>query len=182
MSQVEISYEELEQEFLKALADLGSEDLGSERGVVSTSQDDHVTARRMRLLSDGFTLYGWAHSYTRKVAQIKANPKVSVVVEYIQMDGIASVKGHPTDEPKFLELIRKKLPHRYENLVRNWSENSDRVAIKIMPKRIALFKYSDPAAGIEQGLYMLNIDEKKAYKFVGQTFSAKHSDVPAYWK
>ena len=68
MSQIEISYEDLEQEFLTALADLGSEDLGSERGVVATSQNDHVTARRMRLLSDGFTLYGWAHSDTRKVA------------------------------------------------------------------------------------------------------------------
>ena len=182
MSQIEISYEDLEQEFLTTLADLGSEDLGSERGVVATSQNDHVTARRMRLLSDGFTLYGWAHSDTRKVAQIRANPKVSVVVEYIQMDGVASVKGHPTDEPEFLELIRKKLPHRYENLVRNWSTNSDRVVLKIIPKRIALFKYSDPAAGIEQGLYMLNISERKAYRLGGQVFSADHNDVPAYWE
>ena len=181
MSQVEISYEELEQEFLKALADLGSEDLGSERGVVATSQDDHVTARRMRLLSDGFTLYGWTHRYTRKVEQIRANPKVSVVVEYIQIDGVASVKGHPTDEPKFLELFRKKLPHRYDNMVKRWKTLSDRNVIEIIPKRIAIMKYADPAAGIEQGLYMLNVDERKAYRFRDLGSSANHSDVPAYW-
>ena len=63
MSQVEISYEELEQEFIEALADLGSEDLGSERGILATSKDDHVTARRMRLLSNGLTLYGWTNRY-----------------------------------------------------------------------------------------------------------------------
>lgn len=165
MKQVELPYEELEQEFLKKLANLGSEDFGSERGVVATSKDDHVTARRMRLLSDGLTIYGWTLRSHRKVEQILANPNVSVVVEYMQIDGIGSVKGHPTDEPKFLELIRKKLPHRYDNMVKRWKTLSDRVVIEIMPKRIALSKYADPAAGIEQGVYVLNVDERKAYRF-----------------
>jgi general stress protein 26 len=165
MSQVEISYEELEQEFLMELANLGSEDLGSERGVLATSKNDHVTARRMRLLSDGLTLYGWTLRSTRKAGQIMANPKVSVVVEYIQIDGVASVKGHPTDEPKFLELIRKKLPHRYDNMVKRWKTKSDRVVIKIIPKRIALTKYADAEARIDGGLYVLNVEERKAYRF-----------------
>jgi hypothetical protein len=163
-SQVEISYEELEQEFIKELSGLGSEELGSERGIIATSKDDNVTARRMRLLSDGLTLYGWTNRHTRKANQIMANPKVSVVVEYIQIDGVSSVKGHPMDEPEFLELIRKKLPHRYENLVKGWSAASDRVVIEVIPKRIALFKYADPAAGIERGLYVLKVDERKAYR------------------
>jgi len=180
MSQVEISYEELEQEFIKELANLGSEELHSERGILATSKDDRVTARRMRLLSDGLTLYGWTNRYTRKSEQIMANPKVSVVVEYIQIDGVGSVKGHPTDEPEFLELIRKKLPDRYENLVKNWSAVSDRVVIEIKPKRIALWKYADPAAGIEEGLYILNVDERKAYRLGDQSISANHSDAPAY--
>ena len=158
MSQVEISYEELEQEFIEALADLGSEDLGSERGVVATSKDDHVTERRMRLLSYGLTLYVWTIRSSRKAEQMLANPKVSI-------DGVASVKGHPTDEPKFLELIRKKLPHRYDNMVKNWSAKSDRVVVEIKPKRIALSKYADPTAGIERGLYVLNVEERKAYRF-----------------
>jgi len=111
MSQFEMQYEELEQEFLEELADLGTEDLHSERSVVATSKDNQVTARRMRLLSDGLTLYGWTNPYTRKGEQIMANPNVSVVLEYIQIDGVASLKGHPTSEPEFLEIIRKKLPH-----------------------------------------------------------------------
>lgn len=181
MSQVKISYEELEQEFLKELAELGSEDLGTERGVLTTSKDDNVTARRMRLLSDGFTLYGWTNRYSRKSEQIMANPKVSVVVEYIQLDGVASVKGHPTDEPEFLELIRKKLPHRYENLVKNWSMASNTVVIKIVPNRIALWKYADPEAGIEEGIYVLNVAKEEAYR-IDYRMQSDTSSAPAYWE
>jgi len=166
MDQVEIPYEELEKEFIAELSELGSEDLGSERGVLATSQDDYVTARRMRLLSDGLTLYGWTLRSYRKVEQIIANPNVSVVVEYIQIDGVGSVKGHPTDEPEFLELIRRKLPHRYDNLVKRWRTKGDRVVIEIIPKRIAILKYADPEARIDGGLYVLNVDERKAYRFL----------------
>ena len=182
MGQIEIPFEPLEKEFLEALADLGSEDLGTERGILATSKDGQVTARRMRLLSDGLKLYGWTHRYTRKSEQIKANPKVSVVVEYIQIDGVANVKGHPTDEPEFLELIRKKLPHRYERLVKGWATTSDRAVIEVIPKRIALWKYTDEAAGIEEGLYMLNLDERKAYKIGDQDISADYGTSPAYRK
>ena len=180
MSQIEISYDELEQEFIKELVDLGREDVGSERGILATSQDNYVTSRRMRLLSDGLTLYAWSNPYMRKSEQIQANPKVSVVVEYIQMDGIASVKGHQTDEPEFLELIRKKLPARYESLVKNWSEKSDRVVIEIVPKRIAIWKYDDPASGIVGGLYVLNVDERKAYRIPYDSINANQRDAPAY--
>ena len=164
MRKVELSYEELSEEFIKELADLGSEDIGSERGVLATSKDGHVTARRMRLLLDGHNLYGWTDSKTRKVEQIKANPNVAVVVGYYQMEGIASVKDHPNEEPEFLEVIRKKIPHRYENLVKDWSEKSDRSVIKVELQRVALFKYSDPVAGIERGIYTLDVDERKAYR------------------
>ena len=112
MSQVELYYEELEKEFIDALADLGREDLHTERAVLATSYKDKVTARRVRLLSDGLTLYGWTINNSRKAEQILANPNVSVVVEYIQIDGVASIKGHPINEPEFLEIIHRKLPHR----------------------------------------------------------------------
>ena len=179
--QVEISYEELEQEFLKELENLGSEDLGSERGILATSQDDHVTARRMRLLSDGLILRGWTNRYSRKSQQIIANPKVSVVVEYIQIDGVASVKGNPAGEPEFLEIIRKKLPHRYETLVKSWSTNRNTVVIEIMPKRIALWKYVDPDAGIEEGIYVLNIAKEEAHR-IDFRWQSDTSSAPAYWE
>jgi hypothetical protein len=164
MGQVELSYEELEKEFIEALADLGREDLHSERAILATSYKDKVTARRMRLLSDGLTLYGWTASNSRKADQIKNNPNVSAVVEYIQIDGVASIKGHPINEPEFLDIIRRKLPHRYDSMVKNWTTLKDRVVVLVKPKRIALAKYDDPASGVIGGVYILDIEGKKAYR------------------
>jgi general stress protein 26 len=183
MSQVEIPYVELEQEFLKELANLGTEGRGSERGILATSQDDNVTARRIRLFSDGMTLYGYTFQYMRKAKQIIANPRVSVVVDFIQIDGIASLKGHIMDEPQFLELVRQKQPDSYEYLVNYWSspKASELVVIEIIPKRIALWKIGDPEAGIQEGVYVLNFPNKKAHRI---DFSSTHkgkSDAPAYW-
>jgi general stress protein 26 len=183
MSQVEISYEELEQEFLKELADLGSEGRGSERGILATSQDDNVTARRIRLFSDGLTLYGYTIQQMRKAKQIIANPRVSVVVDFMQIDGIASLKGHIMDEPEFLELVRQKLPDSYEFLVKYWRspKASDIVVIEIIPKRIALWKMGDPATGIEEGVYVLNVAKEEAHR-IDFRWQLDTSSATAYWE
>ena len=94
-------YEKMEQEMIKELAKLGSAGI-SQRGVLSTSENNHVTSRRMRFIPDGLKLYGWTTKHTRKHKQILANPNVAVVVGFIQIDGVASLKKHPMDEPDFL--------------------------------------------------------------------------------
>ena len=88
MRQIEISYEELEQEFIKEFTKLGSVGL-YQRGILATSNNDVVTARRMRMIPDGLTIYCWTTRYTRKHKQIIANPNVSLVVGFVQIDGIA---------------------------------------------------------------------------------------------
>ena len=180
MVQVEIDYETLEKEFIDAIVDLGSEDIGSERGILATSFNDNVSARRMRLLSDRLTLYAWSNRYARKAEQIQQNSKVSVVVEYIQIDGHASVIGHPTETPEFLDVIKRKLPHRYDNLVSGWSSNKDRVVLKIQPKRIALYKYDNPETGEVLGLYILDVEGKKAYRIQDSDINSKKENAPAY--
>ena len=182
MSQHEIDYNELEQEFKDSLTDLGREDLGTERSILATSIDNRTTARRMRLLSDGFTLYGWTNLYTRKAHQIMTNPKVSVVVDYLQIDGTASLKGHPTENQEFLKVIKRKLPHRYDSLVGNWGSKDDRVVIEVNPSRIALWKYDDPELGIVGGLYILDLFGKKAYRLDYDSITANDEDAPAYRK
>jgi hypothetical protein len=51
-------------------------------------------------------------------------------------------------------------------LVKRWRTKGDRVVIEIIPKRIAILKYADPEARIDGGLYVLNVDERKAYRFL----------------
>ena len=82
--------------------------------------------------------------------------------------------------PEFLALIKKKLPHRYDNLVKGWSSNRDRVVLKIIPTRVALFKYDDPDSGVVGGLYILNVNDEKAYRIQDNDITSNTKDAPAY--
>jgi general stress protein 26 len=182
MRQVEIPYEELKQEFIKELSKLGSEGL-YQRGILATSKGDHVTARRMRLISDGLTIYCYADLGTRKCKQIMANPNVAVVAGFVQIEGVASLKGHPFDEPEFIRAYKESQPEFYEK----WSARQppkhkrNLVVIEVVPKRIALSKYADPASGIEEGLYVLNVEKGKAHRIVDfMSLESGPLDAPAY--
>jgi len=180
MRQIELPYEELKQDFIKELAKLGSEGL-YERGILATSDENHVTARRMRLVSNSLTIYCWTARNSRKHKQIIANPNVAVVAGFVQIEGVASVKGHPKDEPEFLKVYKETQPSNYEREVSHWNQ-MDYILIEIAPKRIALFKYADLASGrTESGLDILNIVKGEAYSIFGlDHMNADHSDAPAY--
>lgn len=186
MRQVEIAYEELEQDFIKELAKLGSEG-EYERAVLATSTGDHVTARKMRFIADGLTLYCYTIRNNRKHKQILENPNVAVVVGYIQVEGVASIEGHPLEEKNahFIRVFQETQPEFYERYKKNFKNPElDAVLIKVVPRRIALLKYPDAAAGREESsLDILNVAKRKAYSmFDPNTFSEDKNDEPAYWE
>ena len=176
MRQVEIPYEELEQEFKDEFKKLGTAGL-YERGILATSANDFVTARIMRFIPDGLKIYCWTNRHSRKHKQILENPNVAIVVGYIQGEGVASVKGHPLDEPKFLEIYKKQMPEAYEHSFKDWRD-WDQVVIEIEPKRLAFYKIDDyPDSYFD----ILNIGLGKAHR-IYEVKSQKEdaSDAPAY--
>ena len=107
LKQIEVPYEESEISMMKELEKLGTPGL-YQRAVLATSENDNVTARRMRMIPDGLTLYCWGIQNSRKHKQISVNPKVAAVIGFIQVDGFASLKKHPREEPEFLEIYKKR--------------------------------------------------------------------------
>ena len=49
-------------------------------------------------------------------------------------------------------------------MVKNWTAKKDRVVVLVKPKRIALAKYDDPTSGVIGGVYILDVEGKKAYR------------------
>jgi len=179
MRKENISYEKMEQEMLREISKLGSEGI-SQRGVLATSENNHVTSRRMRFIPDGLKLYGWTTRFTRKHKQILANPMVSVCVGFLQVDGVASMKNHPMDEPDFLKLYKAKLPEAYERSVSDWRE-ADQEVIEVVPTRIALYYIQ----GDEFGPYLdvLNVAKGKAYRFYDlKKIDENHVNTETYWE
>ena len=162
------------------LKKLGSEGL-YKRGILATSENNKVTARRMRFIPDGLKLYCWTARLTRKYKQIQTNPNVAIVAGFIQIEGTAKIKTHPMDEPEFLELYRKQLPKEYENSVKDWRD-FDQVVIEIDPSRMAVYKFPGDKPGItEYGLDILNIAHGTAHRMIGIKHEYEdYRDAPAY--
>ena len=108
-----------------------------------------------------------------------ANPNVAVVVDFVQIDGIANLKGHPMDEPEFLELYKANLPNNYAESIKDWRE-WDQIVIEVIPKRIALYDVE----GDENGAYLdvMNVDKRTAYRFYDHKVWSKNEDTKVYWE
>jgi general stress protein 26 len=163
MKQEAVSYKELEQDFIEELKKLGNEGL-YQRGILATAANDFVTARRMRFIPDGLTLYCWTSTNSRKHKQLLVNPKVAVVLGFIQIEGVAEILKHPLEEPEFLELYKERMPNAYEDSIKDWDE-FDQFLIKITPKRVAEYKLPDVDAGRSvAGMDLLNVETGEAYR------------------
>jgi general stress protein 26 len=173
MSQVDLSYEELEKVIIHELDKLCDAGL-YKRGILATSKRDHVTARRMRLIPHGITLYAWTDTRTRKVEQIKANQNVALVAGFIQIEGQALLMGHPlkAENSEYIKAYKRKLPEVYENVEKPTFENSNEIElIKIVPCKISM-----PSLKNTFTLDVLDVNRKEAYSLVGKDWV----ESPAY--
>jgi len=173
MSQLDLSYEDLEKAMINELDKLCDEGL-YKRGILATSKGDHVTARRMRFIPHGLTLYAWTDTRTKKIEQIKANPNIAVVAGFIQIEGKALLMGHPLNEEntEYIKAYKRKLPDIYENVEKSTFENSSEIElIKIVPRKISM-----PSLENTFSMDILDINKKEAFRLVGSDWV----EAPAY--
>ena len=179
LRQIEVPYEEIEKGMIKELTKLGTPGL-YQRAVLATSENDNVTARRMRMIPDGLTLYCWTTRNTRKHKQISSNPNIAAVIGFVQVDGVASLMNHPKDEVEFLELYKNHLPKAYEISMSHW-HNVDYQLIEIKPNRISM--YYNKGSVAESYLDVLDVTNKMAHRMLDMsTIQEDHTDAPAYTK
>jgi general stress protein 26 len=183
MRQIKIAYEKREQEIIEEFKKLGTEGF-YERAILATSENDFVTARRMRFVPNGLKLYCYTDRNTRKLSQLEANPNVAVVIGYIQVEGTAKVKGHPFDDSEFIDAYKKAQPEFYDQ----WRsgqpprEERDLVLVEINPSRIAEYRFADPVADRpEAGIDILNVSKKEAFRIVEVTDPKdRYANAPDY--
>ena len=94
MSQIELSYEDLKQEMIKEIQK-------HELVFLATSERELVTNRMVRLVSNGLSFFFLTNVNSRKYKQIMANPNVAIAAGGLQIEGMASLKGHPQEEGKY---------------------------------------------------------------------------------
>jgi general stress protein 26 len=180
MPQKEISYEETKQKIIGALHKHSI-------GVLASSNGGVVTSREMRLIYDGIIIYCYTTIDSRKFRQITINPNVAISVSLIQIEGVASILGHPAkpENAKFFKLYKEQQPQAFEFSYNEYladGKNAEVRLISIMPRRIALYLSGEPAisAGYTSVgcLDILNTEKQQAYR-VGVY---EYKDSPAYYE
>lgn len=159
MSQIELSYEYLRQDMIEEIKKY-------HLGFLASSEADFVTVRQMQLIINGLTIYCHTGIYRRKYKQIMANPQVAIAAGNLQIEGIASLRGHPLDEDntEFREVYQKTQPERYERSTLIHFPRPDMRVIEITPKKISSYTPPDLEAGKESFHDILNIEKQTAHR------------------
>ncbi len=171
-----IDYQELEGKIVTELAKLGTPGL-YHRGTLATCVDNYVTARRLRFVADGLSLYCWTYR-TRKYEQILKNPQVAVVIGFVQVEGKAVIRGHPLDEENehIIKVLKETQPGFYEGYKHAFENRDEMYLIEVVPERIML-----PDG---DGISILDLKSERAHRVPGEYWSElkeDHLDAPAYW-
>lgn len=79
----------------------------SKKMVLSTSLNDVVTSRMMSIVVLNKKIYFQTDRTFRKYNQIKKNPKVSLCIDNIQIEGHCEQVGVPSDNTEFVNAYKK---------------------------------------------------------------------------
>lgn len=100
-------------EFITAYENFYKELGESKKMVLSTSLNDVVTSRMMSIVVLNKKIYFQTDRTFRKYNQIKENPKVSLCIDNVQIEGECEKVGMPSDNAEFVEAYKKHFPSSY---------------------------------------------------------------------
>jgi len=112
--------------------------------LASCGSDMRVSARSMSIVHDGLTIWFQSDSRYLKAAQIRENPNVAIVIENIQIEGVARNVGHSSLESSrwFCEEFKRVHPGSYEAYTLTEHEQ----IYTVEPHLITLWRYSEGGA------------------------------------
>jgi general stress protein 26 len=157
MIETELNYDELKQRMIS--------ELEKHRFVVlATTDGKNVTARSMILVSKGLRIFFMTNLNYRKYKQIMVNPNVAIVAGPLQIEGNASLKGHPLDEKnyEYRGAYLERNPEGYERATRVNFPRPDVRVIEVAPTKITMYTPTDTKTGREPYLEILNVAKQKA--------------------
>lgn len=116
------------QEYNKIINDIIEKLENAKFAVLATSDKaGNISATQMCIINDGLDVYFQTDSKFEKVKNIKENDKVAINIGSYYFKGIATISGHPTKFPKYIEKLKVKYPQTYAS----YSNLKDEVLITV---------------------------------------------------
>jgi len=95
----------------------------------------------MSHVNDGLIVYFQTGEHYLKTQQIRQNPNVALSVGTYEIEGIATIIGHPMDEAN--SLITEKIKTKHPNAFKRWSALPNQVLVKVEIGLVRQWKYVD---------------------------------------
>ncbi len=124
---------------------------------LATSQGDRVLARMILVTCDGLDVYFFTWGGSRKCEQIRANPRVGLCRDRVQIEGTAKILGGLFDPAN--ASARGLFEERFPEAVETWRDRPGMVLVKITPTSVVLA--GEP--GEEPHLQFVDLENGTAY-------------------
>ena len=109
--------------------------------ILATCADYRVTTRAMSHVNEGLTVYFQTGKDYLKCHQIRSNPNVAINVGGYDMEGKATLLGHPLNKENefFIKLFEAKHT-QYANV---WSKKPEELVVKVEINLVRQWRYID---------------------------------------
>ncbi len=124
---------------------------------LATSAGDRVLARMILVAGDGLDVYFFTWGGSRKCKQIRANPRVALCKDLVQIEGVAEILGG-LFEPEHAS-IRGLFEERFPQTVENWRNRPGMVLIRIRPTSVVIAG----KPGEEPHLVVIDLERQSAH-------------------
>lgn len=125
-----IQYNELEQEILKMLGE-------SKTMVLATSSGNRVTARAMSCIFRGLKILFQMSTLSTKGQQIMDNHQVALCFSNLQVEGTATILGHPYE----VDYFKENYSRLHAGSFKTYSGKTSNRVVEVTPSVMTLWKY-----------------------------------------
>lgn len=127
----ELPFDEKKREIVTFLADRENAIMA-----LATSAAGRVLVRMILVTCDGLDVYFFTWGGSRKCEQIRANPRVALCRDRVQIEGTAEILGGLFDPAN--ASIRELFDKRFPETVERWRNRPGMVLVKITPTVVVL--------------------------------------------
>ena len=125
---------------------------------LATALQNEVRSRIVDYVNDGISIGFISWENTVKMTHLSKNPRVSLSVDALQIEGTAKILGHPNSAANkaFMDLYEKRHPSPYKNFIS--LQNS--VLIMVEPTLLILMTFEQDHLWLDH----LDVSKHKAFR------------------
>ena len=109
--------------------------------ILATCADHRVTIRPMSHVNDGLNVYFQTGRDYLKMQQIRINPNVALCVGDYEIEGVATVVGHPMDEAN--RFFAEKMQEKHPGAFARYASLAEEVVVKVKITLVRVWRYVD---------------------------------------